>query len=50
MSHPKATRHKIRQNKYGKIKTDGKQKYRANEAFGYKLFVTIIHPSILRLH
>jgi hypothetical protein len=41
---------KIRQNKYGKIKTGEEQNYRADEAFGYKLFVTIIHPSILRLH
>jgi hypothetical protein len=41
---------KIRQDKYGKIKTDGEQNYRVDEAFNYKLFVTIIHPSIMRLH
>jgi hypothetical protein len=41
---------KIRQDKYGKIKTDEEQNYRDDKAFGYKLFVTIIHPSILRLH
>jgi hypothetical protein len=42
---------KIRQDKYEKkIKTDEEQNYRADEAFGYKLLVTIIHPSILRLH
>jgi hypothetical protein len=40
---------KIRQNKYWKIKTDEEQNYRDDKAFGYKLFVTIIHPSILRL-
>jgi hypothetical protein len=33
-----------------KIKIDKEQNYRVDEAFGYKLFVTIIHPSILRLH
>jgi hypothetical protein len=38
------------QDKYGKIKTDEEQNYRADKAFGYKLFVTIIHPSVLRLH
>jgi hypothetical protein len=41
---------KIRQDKYGKIKTDEEQNYRDDKAFGYKLFVTIIHSSILRLH
>jgi hypothetical protein len=41
---------KIRQDKYGKIKTNEEQNYRDDKAFGYKLFVTIIHPSILRLH
>jgi hypothetical protein len=41
---------KIRQDKYGKIKTDEEQNYRADKAFGYKLFVIIIHPSVLRLH
>jgi hypothetical protein len=41
---------KIRQNKIWKIKIDREQNYRVDEAFGYKLFVTIIHPSILRLH
>jgi hypothetical protein len=44
------TAHQIRQDKHGKIKTDGEQNYRADEAFGYKLFVTIIRPSILKLH
>jgi hypothetical protein len=42
-----------RQNKagqYWKIKTNEEQNYRDDKAFGYKLFVTIIHPSILRLH
>jgi hypothetical protein len=33
-----------------KIKINGEKNYRADEAFGYKLFITIIHPSILRLH
>jgi hypothetical protein len=33
-----------------KIKTDGEKNYKDDKAFGYKLFVTIIHPSILRLH
>jgi hypothetical protein len=33
-----------------KIKTDKEQNYRDDKAFGYKLFVTIIYPSILRLH
>jgi hypothetical protein len=46
MNHPGIAR----QNKYWKVKTDGEQDYRDDEAFGYKLFVTIIYPSILRLH
>jgi hypothetical protein len=33
-----------------KIKTDEEQNYRVDKAFGYKMFVTIINPSILRLH
>jgi hypothetical protein len=41
---------KIRQDKYGKIKTEEEQNYRDDKAFGYKLFVTMIHPSILRVH
>jgi hypothetical protein len=41
---------KIRQDKYWKVKAYGEQSYRDDEAFGYKLFVTIIYPSILRLH
>jgi hypothetical protein len=41
---------KIRQDKYRKIKINGEQNCRADKAFGYKLFVTIIHPSIFRLH
>jgi hypothetical protein len=36
--------------KYWKVKAYGEQNYRDNEAFDYKLFDTIIHPSILRLH
>jgi hypothetical protein len=39
-----------RQDKYWKVKADGEQNYRDDEAFGYKLFVTIIYPGILRLH
>jgi hypothetical protein len=31
-------------------KTDGEQNYKDDEAFDYKLFDTIIDPSILRLH
>jgi hypothetical protein len=49
MNHPETAR----QNKARQIwrnKDYGEQNYRANEAFSYKLFVTIIHPSILRLH
>jgi hypothetical protein len=49
MSHPEATR----QNKAKEIwrtKINREQNYRVDEAFGYKLFVTITHPSILRLH
>jgi hypothetical protein len=41
---------KIRQEKYWEVKAYGEQNYRDDEAFGYKLFVTIIYPSILRLH
>jgi hypothetical protein len=41
---------KIGQDIYGKIKTDEEQNYRDDKAFSYKLFVTIKHPSILRLH
>jgi hypothetical protein len=49
MNHPKTARqNKARQ--MWKKKIDGEQNYRADGAFGYKLFVTIIHPSILRLH
>jgi hypothetical protein len=49
MNHPETARqNKARQ--IWKIKTNGEQNYRADEAFNYKLFVTIIHPSILRLH
>jgi hypothetical protein len=33
-----------------KIKTNEEKNYKADEAFGYTLFVTLIHPSILRLH
>jgi hypothetical protein len=49
MDRPEVAR-QIRQDKYGKIKTDEEQNYMDDKAFGYKLFVTIIHPSILRLH
>jgi hypothetical protein len=49
MNHPETTRQdKARQ--IWKIKIDREPNYRVDEAFGYKLFVTIIHPSILRLH
>jgi hypothetical protein len=49
MNRPEISRqNKVKQ--IWKIKTDEEQNYRADEAFGYKLFVTIIHPSILRLH
>jgi hypothetical protein len=49
MNHPGIARQrKARQ--IWKIKTNGEQRYRADEAFGYKLFVTIIYSSILRLH
>jgi hypothetical protein len=41
---------KIRQDKYWKVKAYGKKSYRDDEAFSYKLFDTIIHPSILRLN
>jgi hypothetical protein len=33
-----------------KVNADEEQNYRDDKAFGYKLFVAIIHPSILRLH
>jgi hypothetical protein len=49
MDRPEIAR-QIRQDKYGKIKTDEEQNYRDDKVFGYKLFVTIIIPSILRLH
>jgi hypothetical protein len=49
MNHPEATcQDKAKQ--IWIIKIDKEQNYRVDEAFGYKLFVTIIHPSILRLH
>jgi hypothetical protein len=41
---------RIRQDKCWKVKADGEQNYRDDETFGYKLFVTIIHSSTLRLH
>jgi hypothetical protein len=40
----------IRQDKCWKVKADGEQNYEDDGAFGYKLFVTIIYLSILRLH
>jgi hypothetical protein len=49
MSHPEAS-HQDKARKLWKIKINGEQNYRVDEAFSYKLFVTIIHPSILRLH
>jgi hypothetical protein len=39
---------KIRQ--IWEIKINRKRNYRVDKGFGYKLFVTIIHPRILRLH
>jgi hypothetical protein len=49
MSHPEATcQDKARQ--IWKIKINREQNYRVDGTFGYKLFVTIIHPSVLRLH
>jgi hypothetical protein len=33
-----------------KLKTDEEQNYKVDEAFGYRVFVTIIHPSIWSLH
>jgi hypothetical protein len=49
MSHPEATR-QDKASQMWKIKINIEQNYKVDEAFGYKLFVTIIHPSILRLH
>jgi hypothetical protein len=49
MNHSEAT-HQDKARQKWKIKTDREPNYRIDEAFGYKLFVTIIHPSILRLH
>jgi hypothetical protein len=49
MNHPEI----VHQNKARQIlesKTDGEQNYKDDEAFDYKLFDTIIDPSILRLH
>jgi hypothetical protein len=40
----------MRQDKYWKVKAYDEQNYKDDEAFGYKLFDTIIYPSILRLH
>jgi hypothetical protein len=45
MNHPEAT-HQDKARQIWKIKIDGEPNYRVDEAFGYKLFVTIIHPSI----
>jgi hypothetical protein len=42
-----------RQNKARQIlesKAYGEKNYRGDEPFGYKLFDTIIYPSIFRLH
>jgi hypothetical protein len=48
MSHPEATRQdKARQ--IWKIKINEEKNYRIDEAFGYKLFVTITHPSIFEI-
>jgi hypothetical protein len=46
---PEATR-QDKARRIWKIKINREQNYRADEAFSYKLFVTIIHPGILRLH
>jgi hypothetical protein len=49
MNHQEATRqHKAKQ--IWRIKINRKRNYRVDKAFGYKLFVTITHPSILKLH
>jgi hypothetical protein len=49
MSHPEATR-QDKAKQIWKIKINREQNYRVGEAFSYKLFVAIIHLSILRLH
>jgi hypothetical protein len=42
--------HQNKARKIWKIKTDEEQNYKNDKAFDYKLFDTIIHPSIFRLH
>jgi hypothetical protein len=49
MSHPEATcQDNARQ--IWEIQINREQNYKVDEAFSYKLFVTITHQSILRLH
>jgi hypothetical protein len=47
MSHPEAIR-KTKQ--IWRIKINRKRRYKVDRAFGYELFVTITHLSILKLH
>jgi hypothetical protein len=49
MNHSEATSQDKARQKW-KIKINKEPNYRIDEAFGYKLFVTIINPSILRLY
>jgi hypothetical protein len=49
MNHPEATR-QDNAKQIWRIEINIKQNYRVDKAFGYKLFVTITHPSILKLH
>jgi hypothetical protein len=49
MNHPKATR-RNKAKQICRTKINREQNYRVDESFGYKLFVTIMHLSILRLH
>jgi hypothetical protein len=49
MNHPEATR-QDKAKQIWKIKIIRKRNYRVDGTIGYKLFVAIIHPNILRLH
>jgi hypothetical protein len=49
MNHPEATR-QDKAKQIWRIEINRKQNYRVDKAFGYELFVTITHPSILKLH
>jgi hypothetical protein len=49
MNHPEATR-RDKAKQIWEIEINRKQNYRVDKAFDYKLFATVIHPSILRLH